>query len=85
MFYSLGPEFAALAAFVPSEQGSSSYVREDPVEKTVKELLDLDPSENEVHLLCFLVLALFSCSSQSNSFYYVFFFGQCSTNSLSAL
>ena len=52
---SLGGHFEPLGAFSPTEELGSSSLREEPVVKSVKEMLDLDPFENEVSFLCFLV------------------------------
>lgn len=61
-------------AFTPAEQGSSSSLREERVVKTVKEMIDLGPFENEAPLLCFLGIMSLSFSSRSTYFNYVFYF-----------
>jgi hypothetical protein len=55
--YSLGEEFTPLAAYAPTGPDALvSRVYDDPVEKTVHELSDLDPFENMVSILSFLPL-----------------------------
>lgn len=62
LFCSLGAEFAPLVAFAPAEEGSPPPVREESVVKTVKDMLDIDPFENEVSLLWFVPILLFFVS-----------------------